>query len=189
MTIRLCEDKETFCFGTNNKACCEQKQGVYLDSSGKQQATNPNATSTSSTSSTTSTSTSAGSSSTTSNVSSTSASAAGSPSTSTPAAASSSGLSTGAKAGIGVGIALAVLAAIGVGAFYLMRKRKNKRAVAGPVSSSYQPEMGTQQPKYEMGDNTNRESMHKYTYSPNGHQSISSRAELDGMSPGVHAIR
>lgn len=131
MLITLCDDGVTYCNGQNNRACCQAKQGVYLDASGIQRAANPNVTSTSTTMSSISSTSGIASASGKS-----SSSGISSASTSTPAASSSSGgLSTGAKAGIGVGVSVAALAVIALVAFFLVRRRRKQRqyvATKGP---------------------------------------------------------
>lgn len=167
--ITLCDDGVTYCSGYNNRACCQAKQGVYLDLNGNQVATNPNATSTTTTSSATGTTSSMSS---TSGVTEPTLSA----SPPTPVASSSGGLSTGAKAGIGVGIAVAVLAAIAIAVFLLMRRKKTKKqnlvAHETPVMGSESPA----KPRYEAPDQS--PAAEKY-----GGNVYSERAELDGTGP------
>jgi hypothetical protein len=136
ITLTQC-DNGSICWGDQNRACCQQDEGVFV-LNGEQVAFDPSATSSISTSTPTGSTISSA-------PAATSASA-------TESSSSDGGLSTGAQAGIGVGAGLAGLALVLLIVWLVWRRRKNKqpRQIA-ELSEQHQPVMlDTSSPRSEL---------------------------------------
>ena len=155
----------SICFGYGNDACCDAKQGLFINYvTGTQQPNNPNGTTGTST-----TSSSAGQSSTASPSSTVSATPSASP---TPPP-SSGGLSGGAIGGIVVGVVLGIALVILAAWFF---RRKNKSRSSKPPGYYEQHEM----------DSPNEEKVYRDAPTPGEMSAVPERPRHELPVENVH---
>jgi hypothetical protein len=160
ITLTQCDDG-SICWGDQNRACCQQDEGVFV-LNGEQVAFDPSATSSTPTATPTS-----------STMSSTSAATSAS---ATETSSSDSGLSTGAQAGIGVGAGLGGLAVVLLIVWLIWRRRKrnNQPRQMAELSGQHQPIMlDSSSPRSELP-------------SPPSQTRFDGSTQFSGSSDGVH---